>query len=133
MYYAIVGFARQPHRNRMENVAMTSDLFVSVVLLGVCAIFGIRSSTAADLNYDELIPLDAEALAETGVKAAYERPLPTLRKYVASPAEVSELIDHDVPSLLTPAEAEAAKKSLPRKVDWPYLPDAKQPAYGQYH
>lgn len=153
------------------------------------AICAVRSSMAAELNYDEMIPLDAEALAETGVKAAYERLLPALRKYVASPAEVSELIDHDVPSyavtcmgtkypiydqgdqdeswgratfalfdivnrqlataprrlfainggndlggmFLTPAEAEAAKKSLPRKTDWPYLPDAKQPAYGQYH
>jgi hypothetical protein len=34
---------------------------------------------------------------------------------------------------LTPEQAEAAKKSLPRKVDWPYLPVDRQPWYGQYH
>jgi hypothetical protein len=34
---------------------------------------------------------------------------------------------------LTPAQAEAAKKSLPRKQDWPYLPNASKPWYGQYH
>ena len=28
---------RQPHRNRLENVAMVSDVFVALVLLGVCA------------------------------------------------------------------------------------------------
>lgn len=34
---------------------------------------------------------------------------------------------------LTPAQAEAAKKSLPRKQDWPYLPSENKPWYGQYH
>ena len=53
---------------------------------------------AAELNYDEMIPLDAEALAETGVKAAYEKLLPRLKTHVASPAAVSERIDSDVPS-----------------------------------
>ena len=144
---------------------------------------------AADLNYDAMIPLDAEALAETGVKAAYEKLLPRLKAHVASPAAVSERIDSDAPSdavsclgteypiyakgdqdeswgratfalfdivnrqlaktpyrffalnggndlggmLLTPAQAEAAKKSLPRKKDWPYLPEASTPWYGQFH
>ena len=34
---------------------------------------------------------------------------------------------------LTPPQAEAAKKSLPRKQDWPYLPSANKPWYGRYH
>ena len=148
------------------------------------------ASNAAGLNYDDdLIPLDAEALAETGVKAAYEELLPRLKKYVASPAIVTERIDNDAPSyavsclgtdypiyakddgdeswgratfalfdivnrqlaktpyrffainggnelggmFLTPAQADAAKKSLPNKQDWPYLPSAAKPWYGQYH
>jgi hypothetical protein len=38
VFYGLAGInhARQPHRNRMANVAMTSDLFISMVLLWVC-------------------------------------------------------------------------------------------------
>lgn len=32
---------------------------------------------------------------------------------------------------LTPEECEAAKKTLEHKYDWPYLPTAEYPAYGQ--
>ena len=159
------------------------------ILVMTAAIAATSGAVAADLNYDELIPLDAEALAETGVKAAYEELLPRLKKYVASPAAVSERYDNEAPSysvaclgtqypiyaqddgddswgratfaffdivnrqlaktpyrffainggndlggmFLTPAQAEAAKKSLPRKQDWPYLPNASKPWYGQYH
>ncbi|HEY6094827.1 MAG TPA: hypothetical protein VIU93_07730, partial [Gallionellaceae bacterium] len=34
---------------------------------------------------------------------------------------------------LTPAEAESAKKSLPQRTDWPYLPTQQHPWYGQEH
>ena len=34
---------------------------------------------------------------------------------------------------LTQPECEAARKSLPRKEDWPYLPTPEHPWYGQYH
>ena len=34
---------------------------------------------------------------------------------------------------LTQAECEAARESLPRKEDWPYLPSLEHPWYGQYH
>ena len=40
------------------------------ILIALTAVAGV--AVAADLNYDELIPLDAEALAETGLKPAYE-------------------------------------------------------------
>lgn len=66
------------------------------ILIALTAVAGV--AVAADLNYDELIPLDAEALAETGLKPAYEELLPRLKKYVASPAAVSERIDSDAPS-----------------------------------
>ena|SRR5579862_6100488 len=38
VFYGLAGInhARQPHRNRLENVAMVSDVFVAVVLLSVC-------------------------------------------------------------------------------------------------
>jgi hypothetical protein len=34
---------------------------------------------------------------------------------------------------LTPAQAEASRKTLSRKEDWPYLPTDEYPWYGQYH
>jgi len=132
---------------------------------------------AFELNYKEAISLDAEDLAETGIKQAYERLLPVLRRYVSSPAEMDELINNDLPSysvrcldteyviyspdedrswhtatfaffdivnrqlagtkyrffainggndlfgmFLTAEQAEAAKTSIEREEDWPYLP-----------
>lgn len=39
IFYTLAGLGHvaQAHRNRLENVAMVSDLFVGVVLLGACA------------------------------------------------------------------------------------------------
>jgi hypothetical protein len=34
---------------------------------------------------------------------------------------------------LTQSECEAARKSLSREEDWPYLPTLEPPWYGQYH
>jgi hypothetical protein len=34
---------------------------------------------------------------------------------------------------LTQPECEAARRSLPRKDDWPYLPTLEHPSYGQLH
>ncbi len=48
------------------------------------------------LDYDQLIHLDAENLAEAGIREAYESLLPELRKYVSRPADVEEVIDHEV-------------------------------------
>jgi hypothetical protein len=155
--------------------------------------FGVAMSgdrcMAAELNYDNLILLDAEDLAETGIKQAYEELLPILKKHIASPAPITEHYDNNAPSysvvcqgvtypiygpgdheeswgraafaffdivnrqlaqtryrlfainggndlgglLLTVADAEAAKKSLKNKRDWPYLPTAKAPWHGMYH
>jgi hypothetical protein len=50
------------------------------------------------IKYDELIHLDAEALAEGGIGDAYEAILPRLRHYVPQPAEIEEVVDDDAPS-----------------------------------
>src|SRR5580692_11769466 len=50
------------------------------------------------LNYDDLIHLDAEDLAETGIGEAYKSLLPQLGKYVTQPARIEELIDNATPS-----------------------------------
>jgi hypothetical protein len=144
------------------------------------------------LDYDQLILLDAEDLAEAGIREAYESLLPELQKYVAQPAQVEEVIDNEAgryavrsgtkefviysPDLhdeggeswgratvafftivndqltksqyrfyainggndlggmfLTPAQAAAAQKTLPKKTDWPYFPKDEPDWYGQYH
>jgi hypothetical protein len=53
---------------------------------------------AEALDYDDWIHLDAEALAEGGLREAYDQLLPRLREHVASPAEVTERRDDDAPS-----------------------------------
>ncbi len=50
------------------------------------------------LNYDDAIPLDAEALDEGGVAEAYESLLSELRKFVKDPATIEEMLGNDVPS-----------------------------------
>jgi hypothetical protein len=50
------------------------------------------------LDYEKLILLDAEDLAEQGITEAYQRLLPELTKYVAHPADLTEILDGDVPS-----------------------------------
>src|SRR5262245_5760802 len=44
-----------------------------------------------------MIILDAEDLAEGGIKAAYDSLLPKLRQYVAEPWEIVEQIDDEAP------------------------------------
>jgi len=151
-----------------------------------------RCRAGLALNYDKMIPLDAEDLAECGIKRAYDGLREQLRRYVAWPAPVEEMIDNGVPSyrvrcggveyaiyepgladdegqswaratyalfrfvndqleqsdyrlyainggnelggmFLTKAECDAARRGLPRKRDWPYLPTAEHPWYGNPH
>ncbi len=47
------------------------------------------------LDYDKLVMLDAENLAEQGILAAYLELLPTLKLYADSPIEVIEDINND--------------------------------------
>jgi hypothetical protein len=145
-----------------------------------------------ELDYDQMVLLDAEDLAEGGIGRAYESLLPALRQYVTQPAKIEEAIDNDAaryavrfaekefaicgPELdetegeswgrathaffsivneqligsayrfyainggndlggmfLTPAQAEASRKSLPRISDWPYLPTNEFLWWGQHH
>ena len=146
--------------------------------------------TEMALNYDEMIHLDAEELAEGGIARAYEELLPQLREYVEQPAAIEEIADDDAPSytvrfadkefdiygphlpnehgeswrragyalftivndqlagsqyrfyalnggndlggmFLTSAQAEAARKTLANKDDWPYLPGVDASKFGR--
>lgn len=145
-----------------------------------------------ELDYDQIIFLDAEDLAEGGIGEAYRSLVPKLREFVSEPADIEEHIDSEQPSysvryqdreylvhspelddsggqswgratyalfsiindqlngseyrfyainggndlggmFLTPSECEAARESLPRRMDWPYLPTLDHPGYGQCH
>jgi hypothetical protein len=57
-----------------------------------------------ELDYEELVYLDAEGLAETGIKEAYDALLPELRKYLPAPAAVEEIIDNGAPRYAVFAE-----------------------------
>jgi len=59
-----------------------------------------------ELDYSEMINLDAEDLAEGGIGEAYERLLPKLKDYVPQPAQILELIDDDAPSYAVQCGAE---------------------------
>ncbi|MFT3880072.1 MAG: hypothetical protein QM703_10490 [Gemmatales bacterium] len=48
-----------------------------------------------DLDYERLVYLDAEDLAEDGIGEAYERLLPELQRYLLQPARVEEVLDKD--------------------------------------
>lgn len=50
------------------------------------------------LDYDEMVLLDAEDLAETGIGEAYKALLPRIRQYVQEPAVVEEVIDNEAPT-----------------------------------
>ena len=55
----------------------------------------LRGAGAAEqdpLDYDQVVLLDAEELAEQGILSAYEELLPRLKRYVSSPGEVTEEI-----------------------------------------
>ena len=53
---------------------------------------------AFTLNYDNMLFLDAEDLAEAGIKKAYDSLARDLGRYISPPAEVREVVDNDAPS-----------------------------------
>lgn len=169
---------------------MTFTRLLSILALALATSGCNARQPAMTLDYDTLIFLDAESLAETGIGQAYEQLLPELGKHVADPARLEEVIDPGLPRyavridgreyvvhagadagggswgtatyvffkivndqladtdvrfyainsgndlggmFLTPEQAEAARASLPRPADWPYLPEAAGPWYGQHH
>lgn len=171
----------------MRLVRLVSTFFMVIVAMACNA----QTTTHSDLDYDRLLPLDAENLAEVGIGEAYLQLLPELRKYVSQPARVEEQVDSDLPQyavrvdgteyviyspdsvedegaswgatyvffkvvndqlantsvrffavdagndlgglFLTPEQAEASRATLPHPSDWPYLPEAAGPWYGQQH
>ena len=63
------------------------------------------------LDCEMMLFLDAEYLAEGGVRHKYDSILDQLRRYAS--------------------DCDLARRSLPRPEDWPYLPTLEHPWYGQ--
>ena len=57
----------------------------------------ISNPGASVLDYDRLVMLDAEALAEGGIGNAYVQLKPLLELYVEFPAEIAEALDSNLP------------------------------------
>lgn len=53
------------------------------------------ATTDNPLDYDKLVHLDAESLAENGILPAYLVLLPRLKQFAPAPIEVTEEIDND--------------------------------------
>jgi len=81
----------RPHRCAFVHVALIA---IAVLPMVHCS----EGPVAYQLDYDEMVMLDAEALAEAGMGEAYQALLPKLRQYVPEPAKVEEILDETVPS-----------------------------------
>lgn len=83
---------------------MGKAILVGLLSLALLALS--ESGKSAELDYEQLIHLDAEDLAEGGIKDAYDALLPRLRNYVPQPASLEEVIDRDVPLYAVIADGE---------------------------
>ena len=72
------------------------------LIAAIITFFGFSTTIASagnlSLDYDKLIHLDAEDLAEAGIKDAYESIKPILKTYGINPSEIIEKQDNDLPS-----------------------------------
>jgi hypothetical protein len=75
---------------------MRQFAFVTLVFLTLTQCT--EESMTFELNYDEIVWLDAEDLGEAGIGEAYQSLLPKLRQYVDEPAEIEEVSDVEAPA-----------------------------------
>ena len=76
---------------------LTRSAFVLSLILSVVGCSE-EDPMTFEFNYDDVIFLDAEDLAEEGIAEAYQALLPKLRNFVDDPVEIEEVIDPDLPS-----------------------------------
>src|SRR5215468_5200214 len=57
-----------------------------------------RRTMKFKLDYEKMLVLDAEDLAEAGIKRAYESARTVLSQYRSEPVEIQEVVDNDAPS-----------------------------------
>lgn len=96
----------------MKIFIVIISIFLSVSANGVQT-----QKTGCELDYDNLIFLDAENLAEQGIKEAYEALKPELMKYVTRPADIEERLDIDLPSYSVICEGKHYEIYAPELID----------------
>lgn len=82
-------------------------------------------SARYELDYDQMVLLDAESLAETGIGEAYEELLPKLVTYVPQPAPLEEVENSEQPSYSVRSQA------IEYVVYRPGLSDSEGQAWGR--
>ena len=71
------------------------------IIITLLTFFGLLSNAKEskvleyELNYANLILLDAENLSELGIKEAYKEIIPLLEKYIENTIQIIEKIDSD--------------------------------------
>jgi len=86
---------------------------------------GPAPETLSPLDYDQLVLLDAEDLAEQGIGSAYNELIPLLQRFVDSPTQIEEAIDPD-------SERYAVRvRGLERLVYGPELPGSDRQSWGR--
>ena len=85
---------------------MKKTIAILAVLLGLANLVNPNTALAFELDYEKLVFLDAEYLAEQGILAAYEELKPELTKYVDKPKVVIEELDADTPSYRVTSQGE---------------------------
>lgn len=83
--------------------------FIYKLVLAVGLLSDQQAQAATLLDYDSLILLDAEALAEQGINEAYEQLLPQLKQYVEAPIEIEEQFSSETGSYAVKAGGEIYK------------------------
>jgi len=74
---------------------------VKKIIITLLTFFGLLSNAKEskvleyELNYANLILLDAENLSELGIKEAYKEIIPLLEKYIENTIQIIEKIDSD--------------------------------------
>jgi|SRR5580700_131031 hypothetical protein len=77
------------------------------------------------LDYDKMLFLDAEDLAEAGIKEAYQSMMRALGQYVSEPTEVQEVVDNKAPSYVVKCAG------LEYVIYSPALPDVEGRSWGR--
>lgn len=77
---------------------MKKLIAIFTVLIGISATTALADVSTYELDYNKMSFLDAENLAEQGIKEAYEELIPKLAKYVSRPAIVEEIANKDLPN-----------------------------------
>lgn len=86
---------------------MRSLIYKLLLTLGLLS--NQQAQAATSLDYDSLILLDAEALAEQGINEAYEQLLPELKQYVEAPIKIEEKFSSETGSYEVKAGGEIYK------------------------